>query len=131
VLVMVHRRSHLLIHLDHYYDWSPQASYPSGFASSGVSGLPPSSSSSSERPFPFYTSFSWLPGVMDGHSGARTRGSRLQSCRHAQPCRWSNDDPEDDGRGRGGRDWHCNINARGCLANDLPRGNAHGRPHRT
>jgi hypothetical protein len=69
----------LLIHLDHYYDGSPSDS-----ASSGVSRLPSSSSGLLGRPFPFYMNFSWLPGVMDGHYGARApRGGGHASSRLA------------------------------------------------
>jgi hypothetical protein len=64
----------LLIHLDYYYDRTPQAPSLTDSASSDVSGLPSSSSGSSDMPFPFYRSFSWLPGAIDGHSEAQIGG---------------------------------------------------------
>jgi hypothetical protein len=70
----------LIIHLNHYYDWSPQ---PEGSSSSDVSGLPASSSkASSGRPLPVYISFTWYPGVVDGKALGRPSGPRMiDSCR--------------------------------------------------
>jgi hypothetical protein len=53
----------LLIHLDHYTNWSPQ---PDLTPSSEVSGLPSLSSDASSRPFPVYMKFEWVSGVIDG-----------------------------------------------------------------
>jgi hypothetical protein len=68
----------LLIHLDHYVDWMPQTT--SSFTS-GVSGLPSSSSGSAPgRSFPFFRRFSWTTGVANGQAGA-------QPLRMLDPCR--------------------------------------------
>jgi hypothetical protein len=59
----------LLIHLDHYNDWTPPPARP---RSSGTGGFPESSSdSSSDAPFPVFKSFAWQPGVLDGQQPPR------------------------------------------------------------
>jgi hypothetical protein len=69
----------VLIHVDHYYDWTLLS--PSS-VSLGVSGLPSSSGSTESHPFPVFRSFFWCPGVLDGQSGARLAGPCM-----SHPCR--------------------------------------------
>jgi hypothetical protein len=70
----------LLIHLDHYYDWTPPPQMESSF-SSGVSGLSASSSGLSPgRPYPFYKRFVWTAGVPNGNQ-------RPHPVRLLEPCR--------------------------------------------
>jgi hypothetical protein len=52
----------LLIHIDHYTDWSL---HPDLTPNSGVSGLPSSSSDSSTRPFQVFNKFDWISGIVD------------------------------------------------------------------
>jgi hypothetical protein len=52
------RDATLLIHLDHYYDWTP---LPSSYASSEVSELPSSSGSTKSHPFPVFHNFALYP----------------------------------------------------------------------
>jgi hypothetical protein len=89
----------LLIHLAHYYDWTPQLEEDS--SSSDVSGLPSSSSvASSERPYPVYKSFTWYSGVLDGNAVAHPAGPHMWDACHQPQARARHDDePEDDGRG--------------------------------
>jgi hypothetical protein len=61
----------LLIHLDHYTDWSPQ---PDLTPNSRVTDLPSSSSDASARPFLVYKKFEWVLGVVDGQPAARLAG---------------------------------------------------------
>jgi hypothetical protein len=88
----------LLIHLAHYYDWTPQLEEDS--SSSDVSGLPSSSSvASSERPYPVYKSFTWYQGVLDGNAVAHPAGPHMWDACHQPQARARHDDePEDDGR---------------------------------
>jgi hypothetical protein len=120
----------LLIHLDHFYDWSPQQDNPS--SSSDVSGLPASSSkASSGKSCPVFQSFTWYPGVIDGQMLGHPSGPRMVDPCCQPPIRECRDDEhEDDGRGPAGRDWRRNINARGRPADDLPRSGTQGMRQR-
>ncbi|TVU04910.1 hypothetical protein EJB05_48054, partial [Eragrostis curvula] len=121
----------VLIHLPYYHNWKPPLS-PA--PSSGVSGLP-SSSSGSGAPFPDFQEFVWHRGILDGRAPPRRpradvpcRGVDLRSARRDR------DDPDDDyrgGRRDGHRSWAENINARGRPADDLPRQLRDGGRYRT
>jgi hypothetical protein len=117
----------LLIHLVHYNNWTPQ---PTRLPSSDVSGVPASSSDSSPgRTFPFFKSFSWIPGVLYGHAPARQAEPRmLRDCHKLSAQRHRNVDPEEEGQERHG--WRCNINARGRPIGDLPRRSSQGARER-
>jgi hypothetical protein len=93
----------LLIHLDHYYDWSPQ---PKRSPNSNVSGMLASSSeASSGRLRPVYQCFTWYSGVVDGQVLGRPSGPRLiDSCCRPPNRDHYDDEPEDNGRGHACRD---------------------------
>jgi hypothetical protein len=115
----------LLIHLDHYYDWSPHLE---GSSISDVSGLPASSSeASSSRPRQVYKSFTWYLGVVDGQVLGHHSVPRMTDPCHRLPSRDHHDDePEDDGRGSAHHNWRSNINTRDRPADDLPRSGTQG-----
>jgi hypothetical protein len=118
----------LLIHLDHYVDWMPQTT--SSFTS-GVSGLPSSSSDSAPgRSFPFFRRFSWTTGVANGQAGASIAHARPMPPAHGRgPQR--DEDIEDERQDRSRYDRWRNINARGCPADDLGYRGTQGARHRT
>jgi hypothetical protein len=70
----------LLIHLDHYTNWSP---LPDLTPSLGVSGLPSSASDSSARLFLVFKKFDWLTGVVDGQQA--NAGTILAGCQPLAP----------------------------------------------
>jgi hypothetical protein len=88
----------LLIHLDHYYDWSP---HPKGSSSSDVSGIPASSSeASSGSPHPIYKSFTWYLSVVDDQTLGRSSGPcMIDPCRRSSSRDHRDDELEDDGHG--------------------------------
>jgi hypothetical protein len=120
----------LIIHLAHYYDWTPQLEDSS---SSKISGIPSGSSVASlEQSCPVYGAFSWVLGVLDGQSAGRQGWPCLwDSCHQPQFHAPRDDDREDDGRGPASHDWRRNINARGQPCDDLPHASDNGTRQRT
>lgn len=108
----------LLIHLAQYYDWTP---IPPRTPSSGVSGLPSSSSSDSGGQ-PTYKKFEWFRGIPDDRAPPPF-GPRLQdTCRRPLAGVRRDDRPnDDDHRDAKRRDWRNNTNARRRHADNLPR----------
>jgi hypothetical protein len=83
-----------LIHLDHYYDWSPQLDLS---LSSSASRLPDSSSSSSGGHHLVFQSFSWTDGVIDGRPSTHRSNARLpETCRLPLGRDQQDEDTEDD-----------------------------------
>jgi hypothetical protein len=110
----------ILIHLDHYFDWSPQLERDS---SSSVSDPPSSSDSSMGAHFSVFHNFSWTSGVIDGRPDVRTPGVHPQEAYRPPANNHRREDLEDDQSGRW--DWRHSINAHGCPFDDLPRRDSH------
>ncbi|TVU45689.1 hypothetical protein EJB05_05185, partial [Eragrostis curvula] len=115
----------ILIHLDHYYNWTPTAART---PSSGVSGLPSSGSSDDSADFPVYKRFDWSRGVVDGHQPAPPprhqpapppRRQPDEPC-HGPPPRAYRDDDYDDNPPS--RDWRSGYYGRSRPIDDFPRG---------